>query len=103
MEAGPDASICNLFGKGCHVGPTMDDAGGRRACQRDLGDVLASQDRLDDGCDAAALDAMRARVLRMHRCVGERLPSCFTIGGRVAIDIAVANCRDWPPEIVMVL
>src|SRR5450631_2033585 len=103
MEAGPDASICNLFGKGRHVGPTVGYAGCRRACQRDLGDVLASQHHLDDGCDAAALDAMRARVFRMHRRVGDRLPGCLTIGGRVAMDIAVANCGDRPPEVVMIL
>ena len=52
---------------------------------------------------AAALDAMRARVFRVHRRVGDRLPSCLTISGRVAISVAVANGRDRPPEVVMVL
>src|SRR6266849_1157575 len=103
MEAGPDASICNLFGKGCHVGPTVGDAGCRRACNRDLGDLSGPKNRLDDTRDAAALDAMRARVFRVHRRVGDRLPGCHNIRGRVAIDIAVTNCRDRPPEVVMVL
>src|SRR3981081_2755419 len=38
-------------------------------------------------------------------CIGvlaSGLPGCLTIGGRVAIDIAVANCRNRPPEVVMV-
>jgi hypothetical protein len=44
MEAGPDASICNLFGKGRHVGPTVGYAGGRRAIlRRTFGDDRADQ------------------------------------------------------------
>src|SRR4029077_600765 len=46
---------------------------------------------------------MRAWVFRVHRCVVDWLPSRLTIGGRVAINIAVANRRDWSPEVVMVL
>ena len=46
---------------------------------------------IDDTRDGAAEDAMRARVFRMHRRVVDRLPSCLTISGRVAINIAVAN------------
>jgi hypothetical protein len=57
MEAGPDASICNLFGKGHQVGPTVGYAGGRRAGHRDLGNVVGSEYRLDDTRDGAALDA----------------------------------------------
>src|SRR5262249_7820564 len=59
--------------------------------------------RLDDASDAAALDAMRARVFRVHRCGAERLPGRLPLGGRIAIDIAVAYGRDRPPEIEMVL
>jgi hypothetical protein len=103
MEAGPDTSICNLFGKGRHVGPTVGYAGCHRAGYRDLGDVLGSERRLDDTRDGTAQDAVRARVFRVHRRVVDRLPSRLTVGGRVAIVIAVANCRDGPPEVVMVL
>ena len=46
---------------------------------------------------------MRARVFRVHRRVVDWLPTRLTISGRIAINIAVSNCRDWPPEIVMVL
>src|SRR5271168_876632 len=102
MEPGPDASICNLFGKGRHVGPTVGYAGCRRASPRDLGDVHGSERRLDDPRDGAAGDAMRARVFRVHWRVVDRLPSRLTISGRVAINIAVANCSDWAPKVVMV-
>src|SRR5437870_3419851 len=100
MEAGPDASICNLFGESRHVGPAVDYAGCRRASHCDFGDVHGSERRLDNTCDGAAKDAMRARVFRVHRRVVDRLPSSLTVSGRVAINIAIANCRDWPPEVV---
>src|SRR5229473_5716817 len=103
MESGPDASICDLFGKGRHVGPTVGYARCRRAGYGDLRDVYGSEYRLDDTRDAAALDAMRARIFGVHRGVGDRLPGCVTISGRVAIRIAVTNRRDRPPEVVMVL
>src|SRR5260370_1096810 len=45
---------------------------------------------------------MRTRIFRVHRRVVDRLPSRLTVSGRVAINIAVANCRYWPPEVVMV-
>src|ERR1700681_3070360 len=51
---------------------------------------------------STALTTAATLPLWMHRRGGERLPGCLTIGGRVAIDIAVANCRDRPPEVVMV-
>src|SRR6266404_9220039 len=38
MKARPDAGICNLFGKGGHVGPTVGYAGRRRAGRCDLRD-----------------------------------------------------------------
>src|SRR5579863_9484037 len=46
---------------------------------------------------------MCAGVLRVHRRIVEWLPSCLAICIRVGINIAVANCRDWPPKVVMVL
>src|SRR4030095_16728514 len=98
MEAGPDTSACNLLGKVRHVGPTMAYPRGCRTCYRDLGNVIGPEHCLDDTCDAAAQDAMGARVFWVHRRVGDRLPRCLTICGRVAIDIAVANGRDRPPE-----
>ena len=38
----------------------------------------------------------------MHQRVGERLPSRNAICRRIAVNIAVANCRDGSPEILMV-
>src|SRR5258705_5232182 len=103
METGPDASICDLFGKGRHVGPTVSDAGCSWAGRRDLGNVRGSERLLDDTRNGAAQDAMRTRVFRVHRRSAYWLPGCLTIRGRVAIDITVANGRDRPPEVVMVL
>src|SRR5260370_25415888 len=103
VEAGPDASIRNLFGKGRHVGPAVGHAGRGGARHRDLGDVHGSERRLDDRRDGAAEDAMCARIFRMHRRVVDRLPGHLAICGRVAINIAVANRGDRSPEVVMVL
>src|SRR5439155_21625989 len=103
MEPAPDARICNLFGKGRHIRPTAGNAGEHGAAHRDLGDIDASEYRLDDTGDRTGLNAVGAWVFRVHRRGENRLPSCLTIGVRVAIDIAVANGRDWPPEVVMVL
>src|SRR5579871_3532694 len=46
---------------------------------------------------------MRAWVFRVHGRDSDRLPSCLSICGQVAIDVTVANCGDRTPEIVMVL
>ena len=62
MEAGPDTSIRNLMGKGRRVGKAVGHAGCRSARYRDLGNVLGSERRLNDARNAAAEDAMRARV-----------------------------------------
>src|SRR4030095_3046611 len=103
MEPGPDASVCNLLGKGRHVGPTMGNTRGRWACHRDLWNVIGTEHCLDDTCDAAAQDAVRTRVFRVRRRVGERLPRGLTLRGRVAVDIAVTDGRDGSPEVVVVL
>src|SRR6516165_9242467 len=103
MEAGPDASICNFVGEGRHVGPTVSDTWCRRTCHRDLGNIVRTERGLNDSCNAAVYDAMGARVFRVQRRLGDRLPTWLAIRGRVTIDIAVTNCRDRPPEIVMVL
>ena len=103
MEASPDAGICHLFGKHRHVRPTVGYARGRWTCYSNLRNLLCSESCPDDACDGAAEDAMRAWVFRVHRRVSDRLPSCITFGGRVGIDIAIANCRDRSPEIVVVL
>src|SRR5258706_13543307 len=103
MEATPDAGIRNLFCKGRHIGPASRNAGESGAVHRDLGDVHASKYRLDHTGNRTALNAVGAWVLRVHRRGEDRLPRCLTIGRRIAIDIAVANGRDRPPEVVMVL
>src|SRR5258707_8357818 len=103
MEARPNTSIRDLFGEGCHIDPAARDAGCCRTCHCDLGDLSGSEYRLDDAGDRAALNTMRARIFRVHRSVGDGLPACLRLCGRVAIVIAVADRRDRPPEIVMVL
>src|SRR5437763_4502128 len=103
MEPAPDARIFNLFGKGCHIGPTAGNAGKRATVHRDLGDIYAPEHSLDDTRNRTALNAVGARVFRVHRRVEDRLPGCLTIGGWVAVDVAVANGRNRPPEVVMIL
>src|SRR5689334_24491771 len=103
MEARPDTSICDFLGEACQVRKAVGHAWSGPTRYRNLGDVLGSQHRLDNARDAAADDAVRAWVFRVHRRVVDWLPSRFTIGGRVVIDIAIANRRDRPPEVVMIL
>src|SRR5262249_10790956 len=103
MEAGPDASIRNLVGKGRHVGPTVGHAGCGGAGHRDLGDFRGSEHRLHDTRNGAAEDTMRARILRMHRRIINWLPGRLTVGSRVVVDITVANSSNRPPKVVMVL
>src|SRR6185437_2107415 len=103
MKAGPDASIRNLLAEGRSGGPVVGYARRRRASDDDLGDVLRSEHFLDNTGDSAAKDAVCARVLRVHWRVVDWLPSCLAICIWIGINVAVANCRDWPPEVVMVL
>ena len=88
MKAGPDASICNLLGEGHRAGPTMGYTGGCRACHCYLGNVVSSEHGFDDARDAAAQDAMGARVFRVRRRVAERLPS------KLARDLS-PGCRQY--------
>src|SRR6516165_2856633 len=103
MEAGPNTSIRHLVGKGCHVLPATSDPGGSRAGDRNLRDVLAPERRFDDTRESTAHDTMCAWILGVHRGVIDRLPGCFTVSSRIVINIAIANCSDRSPEIVMVL
>src|SRR6516162_10555535 len=103
MEARPDPRVRNLFGKGPHFGPAVGYAGRRPAGHRNLGDICSSEHRLDDSRYGAAEDAMRARIFRVHRRVVDRLPGRLAIGARVAVNIAIANWRDWSPDVVMVI
>src|SRR5215813_8771680 len=103
MEAGPNAGVCNFLSKIRRAGPTMCYTRSCRACDHDLGNVIGPERRPDDTCDAATHDAVRTWVFWVHRRVGDRLPSGLAIRGRVAIDIAVPNCRDGSPEIVVIL
>src|SRR5262247_3627931 len=92
METGPDTSVGNFFGIGPHVSKSVRHAGRCRARHRDFGDVPASELRLDDTRDSAALDAMRAGIFGVHRRVGDWLPSCLAVRSRVAVSVAVADC-----------
>src|SRR4029077_18307826 len=103
MEAGPDASIRNFIGKGRHVGKAVGHAGCCGARYRDLRNVLGSERRLNDARDGATEDAMRARVLRVHRRIVDRLPSRFAFRDVVAVNITITDGSDWAPEVVMVL
>ena len=42
-------------------------------------------------------------IFRMHRRWANRLPSGITFGGRIAVEIAVANGGDRPPELIFIL
>src|SRR2546430_1268731 len=103
METGPDAGTCNLFRERRHAVPTVRNAGRRRTGQRDFGDVGGSEHDLDNARYGATLDAMCARIFRVHRRRGDRLPGWLAIGRWVAIEVAVTNSGDRPPETIMVL
>src|SRR5262249_39193 len=49
-----------------------------------------------------ALDAVRTWVLGVHRRVVDRLPGRIALGGRVAVDVTVADCGDRSPELVVI-
>ena len=46
---------------------------------------------------------MGAGIFGVHGSVDERQPACVTFGRIVAIDVAVANRGNRPPEVVVVL
>src|SRR6202042_3394132 len=103
MEAGPDAGVCDFIRKVRHVRPTVGHSRGRWARHGDFRDFCTSEHSLHDACDAAALDAMCARIFRMHRSSSDGLPRGAGISVGVSVDIAIANCRDRSPEVVLVL
>src|SRR5258708_12700247 len=75
--------------------------GGTR--HHDFRHVPAPQHRLGHHCHSGTGDAVRARIFRMHRRIVDRLPCRVELGGRVFIDIAVANRANPPPQILFVL
>ena len=91
----PDASICNLFGKGGHVGPAARDTRCGRACHRDLWNFSGPKRRLDDTRDRTALDAMRTRVFRVHRRVRDWLPGRLRDRESICRDIISRERRGW--------
>ena len=46
---------------------------------------------------------MCTRVFRMHRRRADRLPGGVPFGGRIVVEIAVANGSDRTPELVLIL
>src|SRR5712672_1881718 len=103
MEARPDPRTRDLVRKGLHVGPAPGHAGRRWTRDPNLRDICGPEHRSHHPGDAATLYAMRAGILRVHRRIGDRLPSRLAVGSGVAIDIAVADRRDRSPEIILVL
>src|SRR5215471_15691193 len=45
---------------------------------------------------------MGAGVLRVHRRDADWLPGRVALGDRVAVTIAVADRRNWPPELICI-
>ena len=80
------------------VAPLARGAGGA-----ELGHRAAAQLGLQHGADGAGQDAVRARVLRVHRRVDQRRPAGIGLGGVVAVELAVADGGDRAPEVVGVL
>ena len=78
-DDGPLRAQIEALGVPCEVLPLpegvarLGDAGGRRAGYRNLGDLGGSQHRRDHASNAAALDAMCARVFRVHWRRSDRL------------------------------
>jgi hypothetical protein len=99
FKTGPSAI---LGAERLQVGPAMRDTGRRRAGHRNLGDVRAAERRLDDSSDGGTEDAVRAGIFRVHRRIVDRLPCGIASRRRVAVDIAIADRGDRPPELVFV-
>src|SRR4051812_34613569 len=99
MEASPDSRICDLVRKRRHVGPTVGNAGCRRAGRCDLGNVYGSERSPNDTRDGAAQDAVRTWIFRMHRSGSDWLPDGLTICRGIAVYVTVADGRDGTPEV----
>ena len=81
----------------------MRDAGRRRRGQRELGQRPRTEEGLHHRSGRAGHDAVRAGIFRMHRRGPQRVPRGVALGLRIAVDIPVADGRDRPPELVVVL
>src|SRR6202051_3288968 len=70
VKTGPDARLRDLVDESAYVGPIVGDAGRGRARHCTIRHFRRAEYRLHPTGKAGALDAMRARVFRMH---GRRL------------------------------
>src|SRR5258707_4335842 len=70
---------------------------------RRKGDVIAAKEarQYDRGCSAES--AVSGYVIRKRRRDDQRAPRCIRFRGGVAVQIAIANRRDRPPEIIGIL
>src|SRR5262245_47979899 len=102
MKPRLNTGIRYLIGKGRHIRPAMSHPWSSWAGNRNLRNVFGSERRLDDARDSTAGDAMGTRKFGMHWRIVDWLPRRLAISRGVVVDIAIANGRDWAPEIVMI-
>lgn len=101
MHAIVHASIDGLLDVVREPAEPAGDARRRGACQAE-GRHRITEKGFEHCGSSRAIDAMSARVFRVHRRRNERFPSRIAFGGVIAVYVAVADRRHRSPEVVRV-
>src|SRR5215831_11186337 len=73
-------------------------AGGAQLRHRSRTDLA-----LENRADGRRMNAVSARIFRVHRRIDKRRPRSISLGRVVAVDVTVPNSCDRPPKVVVVL
>src|SRR6266850_5504910 len=103
VETGIDAGHRHFVGIGPNVAPAVGGAGRRRARHRDFRNIRTCQHRFNHRCEGRAADAVGTGIFRVHRRVVDRLPGRVKLGRGIVVIVAIADRRDRPPKVVMIL
>jgi hypothetical protein len=103
MEAGAYAGRRYLVCIGAKTGEMVRNTGCGGARQCDFWDLVSAEFRSNDCGEGRIDDAMSTGIFGVHWSCIYRLPRRIALGGRIAIAISIAYCRDWSPEFVGIL
>jgi hypothetical protein len=103
MEAGAYAGRRYLVHIGAKTGEMVRNTGRGGARQCDFWDLVCAELRSNDCRDGRIDDAISTGIFGVHWRYIYRLPRRIALGGWIAIDIPIADCRDRSSEFVGIL
>src|SRR5438105_1475954 len=103
MHTCPDARIAHFCDVILNASPRPRYTRSGWACHRYWADRSTAEFRFQNRGNSRCRNAMRTWIFGMQWSVYERHPCGIAARRMTAIDIAIADCCNWTPEIVNIL